>query len=160
MLEKCKLEWKQTFTVFFAENIQPFISKCFGRWIYEEHRVYNPYCGVSLVYCEPFCNLMKGMASLGKVPLDCIIDALDCLQVYFLHQIQEGLNKNGNYHLLPEFEGMVVPAQSIAQPVLSPENIVNRVQSNMQQQFAVNSQHQSTSSSTNEAIATYSWITR
>ena len=125
--------WCKSFLDYFNQHIKSEILQHSGRWILEEHNVYNPYSGVTTNISEGFNNVIKWVNDHKRLPVDNMVLSLFYLQNSCFSEVLRGRAGLGNYTLKEEFRFAAMNPEELKFPhkVVQPDDILDTIKNNM-----------------------------
>lgn len=128
-------------------EIHPEVDNGIGRWVLEDHHIYNPYSGVTnnqseslnkLVHYinDNFVNfyvsrVIKELQEWKEAPIDCMVLALYLLQAFYFNEIRRGMAGLGEYTLCEKYKCASIESFDIQYlTASSPADIVKNIREN------------------------------
>lgn len=90
-LEELSQSWSKPFLEYYQSKLHQDIIKHSAKWFLEEHKVYDPYSGVTYNMSESMNAVIKRMMHWKQAPPDATVLAFNYLQTFYVYETMRGL---------------------------------------------------------------------
>lgn len=90
-LEELSQSWSKPFLEYYRSKLHQDIIKHSAKWVLEEHKVYDPYSGVTYNMSESMNAVIKRMMHWKQAPPDATVLAFNYLQTFYVYETMRGL---------------------------------------------------------------------
>lgn len=90
-LEELFQSWSKPFLEYYQSKLHQDIIKRSAKWVLEEHKVYDPYSGVTYNMSERMNAVIKRRMHWKQAPPDATVLAFSYLQTFYVYETMRGL---------------------------------------------------------------------
>lgn len=90
-LEELSHSWSKPFLEYYQSKLHQDIIKHSAKWVLEEHKVYDPYSGVTYNMSESMNAVIKRMMHWKQAPPDNTVLVFNYLQTFYVYKTMRGL---------------------------------------------------------------------